>query len=70
MKYRAEYNVHLFNTHKFKKEIQQVGLEYGLFSKTVKIKREVVVVVQNLSKEIPPKHNRRKRQAINIKRHH
>ena len=49
-KCKAEYNAPQFIPHKAKKIIQQVGLEYGLFVQNVKIKREVVLIVQKSSK--------------------
>ena len=50
IKCRAEFNVPQFIPHDVKKNIQQVGLENGLLSKTVKIKREVFVVVDKSTK--------------------
>ena len=50
MKNKAEFNVHQFIPHHVKKNIQQIGLEYCLFSQNMKNEREVVVVVENSSK--------------------
>ena len=50
MKCKAEFNAPQFILHVVKKNIQQVGLEYGLFLQILKIKRKVVVVVENSSK--------------------
>ena len=46
----TEFNIPPFIPREVKKKTQQVGLEYGLFSKIAKIKRELVLVVQNSSK--------------------
>ena len=43
---KSELNVPQFVPLKIKKNIQQVGLEDGLLSQIVRIKRELVVVVQ------------------------
>ena len=53
MKLKAEYNVPQLISHDITMNIQQVGLGYGLFSKIVKIKRELVVVVEKSSKAKP-----------------
>ena len=55
MKRKGEFNVPQFIPHDVKKNIQQVGLKYGLFSKTAKIKIWVVVEVENDYKTKPKK---------------
>ena len=49
MKWNAEFVFPRFIRYDVRKKIQQVGLKYGLFSQKFNIKREVVVVVENLS---------------------
>ena len=53
IKCKEEFNVPKFIPHHAKKNIQQVCIEYGLFSQIVRIKREVVVVVDKSSKAKP-----------------
>ena len=50
LKFKAEFNVPQLSTLEIKKKIQQAGLKYVLLSKIVKIKIEIVVVVQKSSK--------------------
>ena len=44
--FKSEFNVPQFIPLEAEKNIQQVGLEYGLFSQIVKIKGELVVVIR------------------------
>ena len=57
MKPKAEFNVPQLIPHYVKKNIQQVGLEYGLFSQMVKNKITVAVEVENSSKAKTKKSN-------------
>ena len=64
-KFKAEFNIPQFIPHNVKKNIQQVGLEYWLFSHIVKIKIEVVVVVEKSFKANQKNSNWGKMKFIN-----
>ena len=71
MKPKSEFNVPQLIPHYVKKNIQQVSLEYGLFSQMVKNKITVAVEVENSSKaktknQTEEKNPQQKMIALNI----
>ena len=64
LKFKAEYNVSHFIPVGVKKEIQNISLEYGLFSQIIKIKRTVIAEADKSSNNKIIKHKSLKQTSL------